>query len=208
MVFNSLPRHEHLLQTLIDRRLVENIARKQTQYTLITWEDAAQVAYEKLWRRTKDGYFQTGTEEDFYHWAVRVSYFTIIDYLRSHQRAEQCYSLDQPIPGTTLAWKEQLVDDFDALDACDRADQVLSVVEIVMELHQQYPKRNYLKIWQGLVQDKTQTEIAQELKLDPAEVSKRWKKLREKIASIYLERQIQPSQTQKICDRQRSDVQW
>lgn len=207
MVFNSLPQYEYLLQILVDRKLVENIARKQTQYTLIAWEDAAQAAYEKLWRRARDGYFQSGTEEDFFHWATRVSYFTIIDYLRSHHRSEQCYSLDYPIPGTDLCWKEQLADDFDLLDACDRADRVLSVVEIVIELNQQYPKRNYLKIWQGLIQDKTQAEIAQELKLDPAEVSKRWKKLRQQIAAIYSERRqvVRPLQPH---DRQRSDTHW
>jgi RNA polymerase sigma factor (sigma-70 family) len=215
MVFNPLPDYGHLLRTLIDRKLIENIARKQTQHTSIPWEDAAQAAYEKLWRRAKEGYFHTGDDEDFYHWATRVSYFTIIDYLRGHYRAEQCYSLDATIPGTDIAWQERLIDDFDLLDACERADRVLSVVEIVTQLDQRYPKRGYLKIWQGLVQDQTQAEIAQELNLDPPEISKRWKKLRQQIATLYLEQETRQHQAQSNHfqlelrhERQRSKINW
>lgn len=215
MVSTSTLCYETLLKDLIDRDLISNIARKQTKHTPISWEDAAQSAYEKLWRVTKAGRFQVGTAEDFYRWAVRVSYFAIIDYLREQQSHCRCISLDQPIPGTDIFWLDTLADDFDDFDACDRADLVLKVVTIIAELDQRYPKRGYLKVWQGLVQDKTQTQIAKELELELSDISKRWKKIRQHVATIYSELEEYPQNREfkdkliKINNhRCRSEEQW
>ena len=67
------------LETFIERKSADPIARRQTRDTAIAWEDATQVAYEKLWRVTQQGYFQTGGETEFYHWAMRVACFAIIE---------------------------------------------------------------------------------------------------------------------------------
>ena len=54
--------HAELFQTFIDRRILTSIAHKQTRNTSIYWEDAAQVASEKLWKATQQGSFRGDIE--------------------------------------------------------------------------------------------------------------------------------------------------
>jgi DNA-directed RNA polymerase specialized sigma24 family protein len=92
--------HVKLFQAFIDRKLLEAIARKQTYQTSIAWEDAAQVAYEKLWQATQQGRFRTGDTNDYCRWAARVTCRAIIDYVGRRENRQQHDSLDQLIPGT------------------------------------------------------------------------------------------------------------
>jgi RNA polymerase sigma factor (sigma-70 family) len=205
-----IPSYEELFQSFIDRKILSPIARKQTQNTSIPWEDAAQVAYEKLWQATQQGGFRTGSIEEYCRWAARVACFAIIDYVRRENRW-QCSSLDQPIPGTDIPLLNTLVDEFDALDAIAQADLLLEVVAIITELDRRYPQHRYLPIWQGFVQGKKQTQIANKLKVDPSEISKRWKIIRQHVAKTYAtETYPDDSEQWRIYknNRQRSGEQW
>jgi RNA polymerase sigma factor (sigma-70 family) len=215
MISSDLPRSVlQWLETFIARRSVDPIARKQTRNTTIAWEDAAQAAHEKLWRVTQQGYFQTGGETEFYRWAKRVACCAIIDYRRQQQNQSRYDSLDQVLTGTNIPLLDTLVDEFDGLDALDRADWVLKFVEMITELDQRYPKRGYLKIWQRLVQGKTQAEIASEFGVEQPEVCRRWKRVRQHILKVYSpfddETVAQQKQQdhQRPRDRRRSSEDW
>lgn len=205
MISSDLPRSVlQWLETLIERRSVDPIARRQTRNTTIAWEDAAQAAHEKLWRVTQQGCFQIGGETEFYHRAMRVACCAIIDYRRQQQRQSRYDSLDQVLPGTDIPLLDTLVDEFDGLDALDRADWVLKLVEMIIDLDQRYPKRGYLKIWQRLIQGKTQAEIACEFGVEQPEVCRRWKRVRQHIMNVYSSFDSETVAQQKQQDRQRS----
>ncbi|MBD2123517.1 sigma-70 family RNA polymerase sigma factor [Trichocoleus sp. FACHB-262] len=214
MLSPRLPPDRELFQNLIERKIVDNIARKQARHTLISWEDAAQVAYDKVWRAVQQGRFHVGNEDGFYRWAAKVAYNAVIDYRRQQQGQWQCESLDQLIPGTNVSLLDTLADEFDALDAIDRTNLMLSVVVIITELDQRYPKHSYLRIWQELVQGKTQIQIAYELNIQQAEICRRWKRMRQHVANTYNQLNIETLQQEKQQTRkrkrdlQRSDEQW
>ncbi|MBW4541342.1 MAG: sigma-70 family RNA polymerase sigma factor [Myxacorys chilensis ATA2-1-KO14] len=202
------------LETFIERKSVDPIARRQTRNTAIAWEDAVQAAHEKLWRVTQQGCFRSGGETEFYHWAMRVACFAIIDYCRQQHSHSRYDSLDQVLPGTDIPLLETLIDEFDGLDAIDRADWILKFVEIITDLNQRYPKRGYLKIWQGLVQGKTQSEIACELGVEQPEICRRWKQVRQHIVTAYSQfegetiAQQQQQDGQRPRTRRRSTEEW
>jgi hypothetical protein len=83
----SQPHHPHtpLFKTFIDRKIAPQIARKQTRDTHISWEDALQTAYTKLWQATTQDRFRHGTPDDYCRWAARVCAFAIKDHLGHSQ---------------------------------------------------------------------------------------------------------------------------
>jgi RNA polymerase sporulation-specific sigma factor len=166
-----------LLQT------IERIARKQTRGTRVSWEDAQQVAYEKVLQATQAGKFRKGGVEEFYHWAATVARFAIIDLVR-HEQQFHCQSLDQNIPGTDVPLSETIADEFNLSDAFERADLVLKAIEAIALLNRLHPDRAYLQLWQGRVEGKSQAQLAAELGVTQGAISKRWKELCHNIAQI------------------------
>ena len=103
---------------------VERIAQKHTRGTQVCWEDATQVAFEKVLQATQAGKFRTGGVEEYFRWAVTVARFAIIDLVRKDNLC-RCQSLDQNIPGTDVPLLETVADEFNLLDAVERADLVV-----------------------------------------------------------------------------------
>lgn len=185
---DDLPADDRLLKQFLtspeQHRRIEQIARRQTIGTQIDWQDAMQAAHLKLLQVVKAGKFRSGDAEGFYHWAVTVARFEIIDLVRHHKR-HRCISLDQTLPGTEIALLETIADDFDALAIVERTDLLLRAIQAIVELDQRYPDRGYLKLWHGRVAGKTQTQLAAELNVThQGTVSKRWKELVQNVAQI------------------------
>lgn len=177
---------EGSLHLYFDRLLlktIERIARKQTRGTRVSWEDAKQVAYERVLRATQAGKFRNGGVEEFYHWAATVARFAIIDLVR-HEQKFHSLSLDLNIPGTDVPLSETIADEFNLLDACERADLVLQAIKAIALLNRHYPDRAYLKLWQGRVEGKSQVQLAAELGITQGAISKRWKELCQSIAQM------------------------
>jgi DNA-directed RNA polymerase specialized sigma24 family protein len=93
-------------------------------------------------------------------------------------------------------------DSFDALEALAQAEAVLAVRAAIRELDRQYPDRGYYLLWLGKVQEKKQSELAQELGLSQGTVSKRWQELLHRLA-VQLQAPLPSSQ-----QRQRSPDNW
>lgn len=203
-------------QLLIDSehcQQIERIARKQTRGTAIAWEDAAQVAQMKVLQAVRDGKFRQGGATEFYRWAATVARFEIIDIVR-REKIRQCTSLDVAIPGTDLLLADTIADEFNALDSLEQTDLVLQAMEAIRELDRRYPKRGYLRLWQGQVQRKTQTQLAKELGVTQGEISKRWKELVGKVSEMLevlqpeiVQQEHQSSRKSKV-ERTRSTDQW
>jgi RNA polymerase sigma factor (sigma-70 family) len=175
---------EALFKAFVDRPIVAQIARKQTRNTPILWEDAAQAAYAKLWQATRDGKFRHGNLEDYCHWAARVCCFAILDFLQ-HSHNRQHLSLDQWLPGTEVPLVDTLVDEFNAMDALERAERLLNILNIITDLDRQHSTTIYTTIWNSLLLGKKQKEIAQDLKMGTSDISRYVKKIRERVAQIY-----------------------
>ena len=196
---------------------VERIARKNTKGTSVSWEDAAQEAHEKVLLALKHGKFTTGGIREFYHWAATVAYHQVIDLVRQEKRRQGWWSwksLDQQILGTDLPLGETIADDFDLWDAVERVDLVLKAIEAISAIDQRYPNRGYLKLWQGRVQNRTQSQLAVDLSVSQGEISKRWHELLGRIAEELgflqtedVRRNLKVTQKQKV-KRQRSDASW
>jgi DNA-directed RNA polymerase specialized sigma24 family protein len=196
---------ERFFHSVVERKIVERIARKQTRLTSLSWEDAAQVAYEKIWRSTQAGKFRTGDVDDYCHWAVRVAYCAIFDYRRHFQGKPPLLSLDQPILGTDIPLVETLVYEFDGLDAIAKADLLCQTIAAITDLDRRYPKYRYLAIWQGLVQGKKQVDLAAELQINQPEICSRWRRIRHHVAAVCAQSAVPPTEHHV---RQRSDEQW
>lgn len=188
------------------QKRVERIARKYTRSTLIAWEDAAQAAHEKVLKVTQAGKFRQGGVEEFYHWAATVARFEIIDHVRKHNHWNW-ESLDQLIPGTNLPLSETLVDEFNLLDTVERADLVLRAIEAIAQLDRCYPDRGYLKLWQGQVQEKNQSQLATELGVTQGAISKRWKELTKCLAQALNLLQIEGVKQELEVNRQQDTEQ-
>lgn len=207
---------EGSLRLCLDRLLlktIERIARKQTRGTRVSWEDAKQVAYEKVLQATQAGKFRTGGVEEFYHWAATVARFAIIDLVR-HEQQFNCQSLDQNIPGTDVPLSEAIADEFNLSDAFERADLVLKAIEAIALLDRRHPDRGYLKLWQAKIQGKSQAQLAAELGVTQGAISKRWKELCHNIAQILgllqidkVKQELGEIQQQKT-PRTRSQSKW
>jgi RNA polymerase sigma factor (sigma-70 family) len=200
--------HDYLLVDLKHRRLIEKIAKKYVKGTSVSWEDAVQTGYIKVLEAYNAGRFRNGDASDFARWATVVARYEIIDFVRKELR-KQCQSLDQSVPGTDIAVLDNISDDFNSFDAVERADFALQVIEAVKKLDQRDPERGYFKLWQGLVKQTKQTQLALELGITQPEVSRRRKEL---ALRVVIELGLLPpndkfSQTQKQL-RRRSQNSW
>jgi RNA polymerase sigma factor (sigma-70 family) len=203
MMSQSHPPDTARFKAFVDRKIADQIARKQTRNTTISWEDAAQAAYAKLWQATCDGKFRDGDLEDYCHWAARVCCFAILDFLQhSHQR--QHPSLDQCLPGTDIPLIDTLADEFNALDAVERAELMSDILDIIADIDRQHATTLYTTIWQSLLLGKKQKEIAQDLVKDPSEISRCMSKIRKHVAQLYQPRDDDEPGT----DRRPSDQPW
>jgi RNA polymerase sigma factor (sigma-70 family) len=177
---------ENLLSDRGHLQRIEQIARKQTHGTTLSWEDAAQAAQIKILQALRRGKFNGGEfgladRQAFFRWATTVAKFEIIDLVRKEQR-QRWSSLDHPIADSDLTRLDTIADRFDALDNLVRADLVERLVGAIQELEAEYPKKGFLALWQGHVQGKNQTELAAALGITQSAVSKRWKELAQRIA--------------------------
>ena len=100
------------------------------------------------------------------------------------------------------------------LEATERADLILKAIEAIYQLDQQYPHQNYLKLWQGKIDGKTQTQLASELRISQSEISKRWQELLGRIAECLglfkvedVKRKLQETHQHKR-EYNRSTKQW
>jgi RNA polymerase sigma factor (sigma-70 family) len=182
----SQPHHPHtpLFKTFIDRKIAPQIARKQTRDTHISWEDALQTAYTKLWQATTQDRFRHGTPDDYCRWAARVCAYAIKDHL-GHSQQQPHHSLDQPIAGTDIPLVETLTYEFDSLDAIDRADLLSAILDLLTDLDRPKLQPIYLPLWQSLLMGKTQKQIAQELDLSPTYICRHWKEIQAAVAKLY-----------------------
>lgn len=170
---------EQLISYSEYQHTVEKIARNYTRGHSLSWEDAAQTAHEKVFHALKEKRFDP--ERDFIRWAATVAKFAIIDLVRKEKYRSHS-SLDQNIPGTDIPVSDTIADEFNLLDAVERADLVFRVKEAIALIDQRYPDRGYRKLWQGKVQGKTQTQLAADLGIAQCTISKRWKELTARIA--------------------------
>jgi RNA polymerase sigma factor (sigma-70 family) len=139
-----------------------SIARHQTQGSQVDWQDALQSALTKLLEKLNLGKFH-GDESDFIHWASIVAKRYIIDLVRVSKRHDCAQSLDQTFADTNQTLLESLPDPFCEYDALEQVDLILKSRAAIHRLDREYPQRQYLKLWQGLIQKKPQSQIAREL---------------------------------------------
>lgn len=172
----------YLLGCRYYQQQIKQIAYKHTKGTSIAWEDAAQAAHEKVFIALKKKKFQPEKGE-FYPWAITVAKFAIIDLIR-HENRRNHESLDQNFCGKDYILLDTIADNFDLLDALEQAELILKVRQVVKAIAQRYPQRKYLKLWQGKIQGKTQTQLAEDLDITQSAVSKRWKELTTRIAEV------------------------
>lgn len=203
---------DRLLGDREHQQRIERIARKNTKGTEVSWEDAVQTAQMKVFREAKAGKFARGNVEQFYCWATVVAKFAIIDLVRQ-EKQQRCRSLDHPLPGTDVLLRDTIADEFDLLDAIERADLVLRAIEAIGILDQRYPQRGYLKLWQGKIRGKTQTQLAKDLEITQGAVSKRWAELIARLVRVLqllpvgeIEREPQTFVHRTV--RERSSQQW
>lgn len=203
-------------QLLIDskyREIVEKIARKHTRNSSMSWEDAAQTAHIKVFRMVQAGKFCSHQANNFYCWAATVARNAVIDFVRK-ETLRNCPSLDKAIPGTDVSLLDTVADKFDLLEAVERADIVIVAKEAIKKLAQLYPEREYLKLWQGLLEGKKQTQLALDLQITQSEVSRRRKELLQRVAEelgLLQPEAIEKEQKQarkSKASRKRSQEQW
>ncbi|MTJ08260.1 sigma-70 family RNA polymerase sigma factor [Anabaena sp. UHCC 0204] len=192
---------------------LEKIARKYTRGTSISWEDAIQTAHLKVFQCLQSGKFREGGLEKFYRWAATVARYAIIDFIRQ-ENLRNCQSLDCNIPGTDITLLDTISDEFNILEAAERADLIFKAIEAIYQLEQRYPRQNYLKLWQGKIDGKTQTQLAGELRVSQSEISKRWQELLARIAESLelfkvedVKHQL-PETRQQKREYDRSKKQW
>ncbi len=199
-----LNRLEYRLSDPEHLRRITQIAHKQTRGTTVDWQDALQTAQLKLIKGLRAGKF-TGTEVEFDRWALTVAKFAIIDLVRCSMR-HQTQSIDR-LSEDNLAIIDTLTNFEDELDNIEAADFIWQVREKILALDRLYPTRYYYRLWQGKVNDHTQSEIAQELGLSQGTVSKRWQEL---IAHLALElgMDLAKGKASPAKNRVRSQQQW
>jgi hypothetical protein len=175
--------YEKFLNTPQYEWTIKRIAQKQTRETSISWEDAKQTVDCKILLATRAGKFYQGGLEQFCHWAALVAKHEIRRMV-AIEKAKQscCQSLDQHLPGTDLSLSEAIADPHNLFDSLERADLVMKALEAIVELDKCYPECGYLKLWEGLKQGKSQSQIAASLGVKQPEVSKRRKELIQGVA--------------------------
>ncbi len=204
---------EEILVNPEHQQRVKLIAKKYTRGTSVAWEDAFQTAQIKLLEAVKAGKFRQGGIKNFYHWAMVVARYEIIDFVRKESR-RSCQSLDERIPGTDVSVLDTIADEFNLSDTVVRADLVSRVRQAVKKLSLCYPERGYLQLWQGLVQGKKQIQLAADLQVSQGEISRRQKELVGRLAQELglLEPEVVKQEQQRSSKpkavRKRSNKQW
>ncbi|NER36785.1 MAG: sigma-70 family RNA polymerase sigma factor [Oscillatoria sp. SIO1A7] len=165
------------------RQKVERLAQKNSAGTSLSWEDAAQEAQKKVLLAARSGKFRQGGVKEFYSWAAAIALNCIKDLVRKERRRMNCQSLSQTIPGTEIALEETIADDFNSWDAVERANLALQVREAIETINRRYPGKKYLQLWQGLLEDKTQSQLAADLGVQQPAVSKIQKELLRRVAA-------------------------
>lgn len=189
-----------LLISMEQRQIIAKIAQKYTKGTSIAWEDAAQNAFEKVLEAIRAGRFRQGGSAEFSRWATVVARYKIINFVKK-ERVRSCQSLDEPIKGTNLPLIDTIPDDFSQLDALTHADLLIQAKQAIITLDLRYPQRHYLKIWQGLLQKTTTTQLAVNLEISQGEISKRWKEL---VKCVAVELRLEQVDVVK-CEQRNSD---
>ncbi len=194
------------------RQRIERIARHKikdsAKDSVMSWEDAVQSAHLKVLQVAKKGKFSEGNVKKFYAWAAVVAENAIADFIRQEQRQlRRTYSNDTGL--------DHLCDEFDFAEALENADLVLKIPEAIAAIDQRYPKKAYLKLFYGLVADKSQSELATELGVSQGEISKRRKELNLQIWKEFgllsvkdIEAQLKEIRQGKSKRRNRTDTEW
>ncbi|WP_341531900.1 sigma-70 family RNA polymerase sigma factor (plasmid) [Nostoc sp. UHCC 0302] len=196
--------YEEILHDSYYCHKLEQIARKYTKEISLSWEDAVQAVHLKIFQTIQAGKFQSRELEQFYHWAFTVAKCEVIDFVRK-ERLRNYQSLDCTIPETDIALLDTIPDEYNILDAAERADLIIKAVEAIYQLDQKYPYQKYLKLWQGKIDEKTQTQIATDLGVSQSEVCKRWRELVERIAeALGLFKFENVKQKQQAIDKQKT----
>lgn len=194
------------------KKIIEQIAKKRTRGTKITWEDAAQTAYMKIWEAYKANKFK-GTKNQFLRWSAAVAKFAIIDLVRKEKK-NSLVSLDSNVPGTNITLIENISDRFDLMDALERADLIVHIKNTVVKLDERFPKKGYLALYEKLVQGEKITQIARERGITQGTISKRkWdliKLIAEELGLLEIKnlKQQDKSRSQSQKARQRSQQKW
>lgn len=202
MLLQSRPPEEDFFQAFLDRKIATQIAHRQTRNSLHPWEDAYQAACAKLWESTRQGKFRQGNLEDYCHWAARVCYYAIKDHL-AHSANRQHDSLNQPIPNTDLTLQDTLTDDFDSLEVLERTERLQTILRLIQDLDRHHPRPIHQAIWQALLLDKKQKDIAQDLGVTTSDICRYWRKIREEVAKQY-----PGDHENSAIDRRRTNDPW
>jgi RNA polymerase sigma factor (sigma-70 family) len=204
-ILNSASLEHRLIDSEHLRRITQ-IAHKQTRCTNVDWQDALQTAQLKLVKGLRAGKF-TGTEAEFDRWALTVAKFAIIDLVR-HSMRHPTQSIDR-LSEENLAIIDTLIHFDDELDNIEAADFAWQVQERVLAFDRLYPNRGYYRLWQGKVNDLTQSEIAQELGLTQGTISKRWQELITHLAlELGMDLATGKASSASAKNRVRSQQQW
>jgi RNA polymerase sigma factor (sigma-70 family) len=202
----------HLQINATHQEVIAKIARKYTRGTSISWEDAVQTGMMKVYEAVNAGKFQHGGIEEFQRWATVVARYEILNFVKKEDRRSH-QSLDVIITGTDLSLVDTIPDEFNLLETVARADLVIKAKQAIINLDTCYPKRGYLKLWQGKLQNKTLTQIGYELGISQGEASRRWKELVGRVAielGLLQDEAVKREQynIQLKDTRRRSKAQW
>jgi hypothetical protein len=103
--------------------------------------------------------------------------------VRAAKKHDYFQSLDQRLVDTDQTLLETVPDPFDESAALEQLDLILKARIAICKLDQTYPKRQYLKLWQCLIQQKPQSQIALELGMKrQSDVSRRKSEIIAKLA--------------------------
>ncbi len=155
---------------------ITQIARRQTRGSNVDWQDAFQAAQLKLVLTIRAGKFSYGNEQDFDRWATTVARFEIIDLVRKGQR-QVWDSIDQLSPNELTILDTIRDNSRSPMTLLEVAELIGRVRAAIITLDRLYPGRCYYRLWLGKVNEKKQTEIAQEMGLSQGTISKRWQEL-------------------------------
>ncbi|MDJ0718721.1 MAG: hypothetical protein QNJ54_31595 [Prochloraceae cyanobacterium] len=146
---------------------------------------------------------------EFKHWSATVAKLMIIDLIRKEK-----LFFDRSVSGTNLPLVETVPEGLESIDSLKRADLILKIRNIVLNLDKRFPKKQYLRLYKGLSQGKKITQIAKEQGITQGAMSKRKWELVQLIAQELelfpienLKKQLK-NQTESRKIRQRSQQKW
>ena len=161
-------------------KMLEKRAKKYcTENSYYSWEDLAQIAFEKVLKAALNGRFSNGNVKDFYKWSTKVADNCILDELRkkSRENKRRINSDHRTSSDTEPIFEEVIPDSFNLWEFLEKADSWEQIEAAIHRIHEQDPQKSFLQIWKGLCEDKKQAELAIELKVKQPEVSKRKREL-------------------------------